>query len=673
MSQTSVPIERLLAHREWVRALARSLVRDPSDADDLEQEAWLDTLRHPPRHDAGLRGWFRALLRSRARDAWRGGGRRAAREAAATPPPAVPTPEETVAQAEAHRRVVDAVLSLEEPYRATVLLRYFEGLPPREVAARMGVPVETVRTRGKRALERLREMLDRDHRGDRGAWMAILLPLARRAEDGPLPPSPGPGHPVPWLTSPALAAAGAGVLLAGGFGIVALRGRSAPPRPAGEVHARVSGGGVPAAEPPASPEAPPAESAMPAAAVPDSVPAAAVPPRATIPVRVLDMADGRPVEGLALVASLAGGTSLQATSDGTGSVLLPAEGMKGVLPRAAAWRCPNYAEGEILAAGEMWVYRMIPVEGEVWFESPERALNPASVELQCSTFDRASLVQVQEREKAPWGAQWLRTHGFEERLLLPHPDVDGSFFARVPRIRGARLLAWAQGWIGDAAPVPADAPGEEPVRMDLVLRDAPRVAGVLRDDAGAPVAGARVEFHQSLRIPAAEAADLARRLRPRGGYGIRTRDDEAILSFLDSQATADDGSFEFLADAAGTGLLAVAPPTGYRPLTSILGRIEETSLQVDLALQRLDETRRVRLIQGGIPLCSGRVGFQDLSCGDAEPWVGMTTDDRGEVAAESLETGHRYRISLEGSQRFPEIVWKGEPGDLDLADFTGDR
>src|SRR5436190_1898691 len=76
-------------------------------------------------------------------------------------------------------RVVAAVLALEEPYRECVLLRYFEELSPRAIAARQRVPLETARTRLKRALELLRARLDREYGGERGAWGAALAPFAR--------------------------------------------------------------------------------------------------------------------------------------------------------------------------------------------------------------------------------------------------------------------------------------------------------------------------------------------------------------------------------------------------------------------------------------------------------------------------------------------------------------
>ena len=61
--------------------------------------------------------------------------------------------DEIVARLETQRRVVDAVMALDEPYRTVVVYRYFDDLPPKEIAARLGVPVGTVKTRLKRALK----------------------------------------------------------------------------------------------------------------------------------------------------------------------------------------------------------------------------------------------------------------------------------------------------------------------------------------------------------------------------------------------------------------------------------------------------------------------------------------------------------------------------------------
>src|SRR5262245_36424106 len=184
MSTASPSDDQILFERAgWVRALARSLLDDPDAADDAAQEAWLAALRWPPAH-RNLRAWFATLIKNFARRARRGERRRRLREEMAAASEVEQSTSELVARAELHRRVVEAVLALPEPYRATILLRFFEDLSPSAIARRLGIPAATVRSRLMRALEQLRERLDREHGGDRRAWM---FGLARLASSGAAP------------------------------------------------------------------------------------------------------------------------------------------------------------------------------------------------------------------------------------------------------------------------------------------------------------------------------------------------------------------------------------------------------------------------------------------------------------------------------------------------------
>jgi hypothetical protein len=94
------------------------------------------------------------------------------------------SPLDTMARAEAHERVVRAVMSLEEPYRTSIVLRFFDDLPPREVARRTNAPVETARARIRRGLEQVRARLDQEHGGDGATWRAALMPLAISKKSG---------------------------------------------------------------------------------------------------------------------------------------------------------------------------------------------------------------------------------------------------------------------------------------------------------------------------------------------------------------------------------------------------------------------------------------------------------------------------------------------------------
>ena len=79
---------------------------------------------------------------------------------------------------ELRKELVGALDSLSPSCRETILLRYFEGLAPRDIATRQRAPVATVKKRLRRGLAQLREALDKRHGGDRATWMSAVTSLA---------------------------------------------------------------------------------------------------------------------------------------------------------------------------------------------------------------------------------------------------------------------------------------------------------------------------------------------------------------------------------------------------------------------------------------------------------------------------------------------------------------
>src|SRR5262245_3236583 len=191
MAQESeaVNLEQALAHMAWLQGLARSLASNAADADDLVQETWLAALRHRPDAQRPLRPWLAHVLQNFARLRWRAEGRRAEREATAQDDLAAPpTPAQLVEETELQSRLAAFVVELSEPYRTTILLRYFRGLSAAEIARRESIPAATVRTRLARGLEMLRRRLDDAHGGNRAAWVAIVLPAAGATHHAGHPP-----------------------------------------------------------------------------------------------------------------------------------------------------------------------------------------------------------------------------------------------------------------------------------------------------------------------------------------------------------------------------------------------------------------------------------------------------------------------------------------------------
>jgi RNA polymerase sigma-70 factor (ECF subfamily) len=176
-------VERLLGDRGRLLALARRLAGGDDEADDLAQETWLRAWLHPPGEPRRAGGWIRRIA-SNLSATWRSrAAARAARERSVAVREAQPATDALVAQVELHRALADALLELDEPHRRVVLLRFWEQKPPRAIALQLGVPVETVRTRQKRAIARLRERLD-GRCGSRDAWCAAAWTAGAAAMGG---------------------------------------------------------------------------------------------------------------------------------------------------------------------------------------------------------------------------------------------------------------------------------------------------------------------------------------------------------------------------------------------------------------------------------------------------------------------------------------------------------
>ena len=112
-----------------------SLVRDGHAAEDLVQETWLAALRARPAEDRPLRPWLGNVLRNFARQRARRERIVAWNEEEPCEEP-LPSAAALAERAELSARLVRAVLGLAEPYRSTVLLRFYEGLSSSEIARR---------------------------------------------------------------------------------------------------------------------------------------------------------------------------------------------------------------------------------------------------------------------------------------------------------------------------------------------------------------------------------------------------------------------------------------------------------------------------------------------------------------------------------------------------------
>lgn len=145
-------------------ALACRLLRDPEDAREVLQEAWLRAWRHRGelRDADAVRGWLRAIV---VRECWRALRWRGLRrwlgfggdpEAGLELPDPGPSPERANADAQLALRARAAVARLPARQRLVWTLRVEEGWTLPEIAAATDLSVETVKTHLARATAAVR-------------------------------------------------------------------------------------------------------------------------------------------------------------------------------------------------------------------------------------------------------------------------------------------------------------------------------------------------------------------------------------------------------------------------------------------------------------------------------------------------------------------------------------
>lgn len=151
--------ERLLAvYRGRVYRLALSFVREPADAEDLAQEAFVRLWRALPLYDgrASFSTWLYVIARNACLNEIR---RRGSRPTAPLGDEAEPCAPAAPAGAIERRLECETLVdALPEPQRRVVRLFYLEERSYEQVASMLDMPINTVRSHLHRARKRLAEM-----------------------------------------------------------------------------------------------------------------------------------------------------------------------------------------------------------------------------------------------------------------------------------------------------------------------------------------------------------------------------------------------------------------------------------------------------------------------------------------------------------------------------------
>lgn len=160
-------------HRDVAFRTAWLITGTAADAEDTAQEAFIKAHRALARFRPGepFRPWLLQIVANDARNRRRSAGRReqlAVRAAADRPAgDAAPSPEAAILAAERRDALLAGLRRLGEDDRLVIGLRYFLDLGEAEMAAAIGVPRGTVKSRLSRSLGRLRTALESAQEGDR--------------------------------------------------------------------------------------------------------------------------------------------------------------------------------------------------------------------------------------------------------------------------------------------------------------------------------------------------------------------------------------------------------------------------------------------------------------------------------------------------------------------------
>lgn len=149
--------------------LARRMLRDPHEAEDVVQHAFWNAWRALDRFDPErpFRNWLLRIASNLCRNRLASRGRRPELRPrggeASAPEREAPPPTPPGAPALPLREAIEA---LPAKYRLPILLHYLQGLALDEIAEITGVGVPTVKTHLHRGRARLRALLDRDETQD---------------------------------------------------------------------------------------------------------------------------------------------------------------------------------------------------------------------------------------------------------------------------------------------------------------------------------------------------------------------------------------------------------------------------------------------------------------------------------------------------------------------------
>ena len=143
-------------------AVGIRMLKVRSEAEDVVQETFVELWKRAGDYDprrGRVKTWIMLRMRSRCLDVLKSARvkRSTSLDAPNVPERAADATAETAVDSV---RVRHAMETLPSAHRSVLTLGYFEGLSSSEMAARLDIPIGTVKSRARIALNKLREMLN---------------------------------------------------------------------------------------------------------------------------------------------------------------------------------------------------------------------------------------------------------------------------------------------------------------------------------------------------------------------------------------------------------------------------------------------------------------------------------------------------------------------------------
>lgn len=169
--------------------MAWSVLKNPADAEEAVQDAWLKAFTTGAAFDGGsaYSSWLMRIVINQALERRRLAVRRAElfeqegvaamddyRSRRAAAPVSHGSPEENAARAQFARRLEVAIAQIPDALRTVFVMRDIEGLSIEETAAVLDTPPATIKTRLSRARKRLQELLEPDLKSALGEAFPFL-------------------------------------------------------------------------------------------------------------------------------------------------------------------------------------------------------------------------------------------------------------------------------------------------------------------------------------------------------------------------------------------------------------------------------------------------------------------------------------------------------------------